>query len=194
MRWVWALRTSAASVSVAAIATASTISAARTISSTATVPTTAAISATAPVAAATRAFAAATCALAATTCSFAAATSPISTAGAMRRHTDRVHHHLHHICVLLDPARPRVRQRADELRAVCCIQSLPATFAAFSVSARSVGLQHDVSGVHGLRAFVRFRRGPASWVRRVRGVFALRPAVAAVAAAGSAIEALQHAA
>ena len=149
VRWVWALRASAASVSVAAIATASTISAARTIS---------------------------------------------STAGAMRRHTDRVHHHLHHICVLLDPARPRVRQRADELRAVCCIQSLPATFAAFSVSARSVGLQHDVSGVHGLRAFVRFRRGPASWVRRVRGVFALRPAVAAIAAAGSAIEALQHAA
>ena len=138
MRWVWALRASAASVSVAAIATASTISAARTISSTATVPTTAAISATAPVAAATRAFAAATCALAATTCSFAAATSPISAAGAMRRHTDRVHHHLHHICVLLDPARPRVRQRADELRAVRCIPPLPATFGpvgAFSVSA-----------------------------------------------------------
>ena len=119
---------------------------------------------------------------------------PALAACAMRRHTDRVHHHLHHICVLRVAARPCVRQRAHELRAVCCIQPLPATFAAFSVSARTVGLQHDVSGVHGLRAFVRFRRGPASWVRRLRGVFALRPAVAAVAAAGSAIEALQHAA
>ena len=66
---------------------------------------------------------------------------------------------------------------------------------AIAVTAHTIGLQHDVSRVHGLRAFVRFRRGPASWVRRrVRGVFALRPAVAAVAAAGSAIEALQHAA
>ena len=65
---------------------------------------------------------------------------------------------------------------------------------AVAVSNRTAGLQHDVLGVHGLRAFVRFRWGPASWVRRVRGVFALRPAVAAVAAAGSAIEALQHAA
>ena len=69
-----------------------------------------------------------------------------------------------------------------------------AAIAAVSVITRAAGLQHDVSGVHGLRAFVRFRRGPSSWVRRVRGVFALRPAVAAVAAAGSAIEALQHAA
>ena len=62
-----------------------------------------------------------------------------------------------HICVLLDPARPRVRQRADELWAGRCISPLPATFAAFSVSASTVGLQHYVSGVHGLHAFVRFR-------------------------------------